>query len=123
MPSLRNAGPGLLALICFSSASAAQAVRRPQTKLRQVELAPRWAASAPPPAYNWDMHDMSRYAGWGGAIGAVGGFAWGEVRASRHNAGPVNARPIAIIGDALLGFCAGMVGGTAVYVVHLLRQP
>jgi hypothetical protein len=123
LPTLRNAPAALLALVCFSSAAAAQAVRRPQTNSRQVDLAPRWSASALPPAYNWDLHDMSRYAGWGGAIGAVGGFAWGEVRASRHQSGPLNARPMAIIGDALLGFCAGMVGGSVVYVVHLVRQP
>lgn len=94
-----------------------------RTTAGDLRVTPALRAANPPPAYHWDMHEMSRYAGWGGAVGATAGFAWGEARASRHQTGPVRTRPLEIAGDAVLGFCAGMVGGGVVYVIHLARQP
>jgi hypothetical protein len=60
-----------------------------------------------------DLFELSRYAGWGGAIGACLGLTYAHVL-RRGTPGALVAA-----GDAVVGFTIGLVAGTAVYVVKL----
>jgi hypothetical protein len=60
-----------------------------------------------------DLFELSRYAGWGGAIGAGFGLAYGLV----FERGPL--WQVEVIADTVAGFTVGVVGGMAVYLVKL----
>jgi outer membrane protein assembly factor BamB len=60
-----------------------------------------------------DMFEWSRYAGWGGTIGAALGAGYGlAFERGRW-------RTLETLADATIGFACGLVAGTAVYVVKL----
>lgn len=63
-----------------------------------------------------NLHELSRYAGWGGTIGAALGVAYAV--AFEH----ARDREIAIVADGVIGFTAGVVAGMAVYVVKAVRD-
>ena len=60
-----------------------------------------------------DLFELSRYAGWGGTIGAAVGLAYGLAFERDSWWG------LAVMGNTLLGFGAGLAAGTAVYVAKL----
>lgn len=63
-----------------------------------------------------ELRAASRYAGWGGAGGAVIGFAYGVREARRITIPGLGVAPVLF--DTMAGFTIGLVGGTAVYVVR-----
>jgi hypothetical protein len=61
-----------------------------------------------------DLFELSRYAGWGGTIGAGVGLAYGLV----FERGPDKA--LGVVADTVMGFSVGLVAGTAVYITKLV---
>ena len=60
-----------------------------------------------------DPLELSRYAGWGGTIGAALGAGYGFAFARGKT------RPLEILADTLIGFTGGMAAGTVVYLAKL----
>ncbi|MFN2567343.1 MAG: hypothetical protein ABR499_20290 [Gemmatimonadaceae bacterium] len=63
-----------------------------------------------------DLYELGRYAGWGGAIGGALGVAY--ALAFEHG----SDRKLMIVSDGVVGFTGGLVVGTAVYLVKLVRE-
>jgi hypothetical protein len=57
------------------------------------------------------LGELSKYAGWGMAIGAGLGLVYGLTAEHR------TTRRLDIVGDSLIGAVAGLAAGTVVYVV------
>jgi len=63
-----------------------------------------------------DLFELGRYVGWGGAIGAGLGFAYGIA----FERAPLKG--IEVIADTVIGFTVGLVGGAAVYITIRARD-
>lgn len=82
---------------------------------------PRFAAAATRAnaAAPVELEMMSRYAGWGMAIGGVGGFLYGitsDRDASRHFLG------VPLLVDTAAGMAIGVVGGVVTYIVRMATK-
>ena len=112
--TIRRTMLATLLTVALSASAGAQLTRH------QVAVAWRPASAQaetrlpPPPHGYWELRALSRYAGWGGAIGATGGLIW--ALADRSDSRFSNA--LDTVAYPVVGFAAGLVGGAVVYVVH-----
>ena len=103
----------LAAVLLASGRAAAQSTTAGAASWNRVAVSRpviQTSAAAPP---RWDIRTASPYLDWGGAIGAAGGLVWGATTSA-----PGANRAVAILGDTVIGFTAGLVGGLVVYVVR-----
>jgi hypothetical protein len=115
----------LILVVLLASASELPGQARRDTVLARASLMPRGAHSVRPVEVfrsraaasqirqrrnDEELRRWSRYAGWGGGIGAAAGAVY------FHTTTRSEARGLATLGGAALGFGAGVVGGTAVFV-------
>jgi hypothetical protein len=63
-----------------------------------------------------DLHELSKYAGWGGTIGAALGVAYALAFE------PGRTKGIVMIWNGFVGFTCGLVVGAGVYVVKAVRD-
>ena len=98
-------------LVAIPSAASAQAPRVSPAAATRLAREPERRDLRMPRV---DLFEWSRYAGWGGTIGAGIGLAYGL---AFERGGP--AKGVEVIGDTFLGFGLGLVAGTVVYVTKL----
>jgi hypothetical protein len=89
----------------------------PSALVRAELVRPQQSGARPTPSLQYYLHDMSRYAGWGGAIGGVGGVFYA---AFLNVNGPMTDRVGWMAVDGAIGFATGVTAGEITFVARKL---